>query len=307
MRTHLTLIAAALAATAACSQQAPPPPPPPIIVPMMVPSPPQAAAAAEAAAPKPSPAPRPPKPPPEPLPPAPAGAKPDLVARDIDLVGETVTFDLVNRGGEAKGEFGLEVSVKNHNGEGRTVTVNQSIPGGMSATTTATQQIKLPGLEVRFPKLATEGGSLDVTVQVDIAGMVDESDEVNNTAVQLVQIAATIVPVPAILQPQAPIPPPVAVPPPAPTSAVITFRRSDETWANVWVDGNKVFEPKNFEKEKNVTLSAGSHRIKVEDFMGGTTWSEGTLTVAGGKDLVVGFSEGHAFDVYSDPGAFKPL
>lgn len=299
------LAAALLLSTAACSQQAPPPPQPPIIVPMMVPGP-QAAITepSKPAAPTTPKTPRPPKPPPEPIPPAPVGAKPDLVARDIDLVGETVLFDLVNRGGEAKQEFGIEISVKNRSGEGRNLTINQSIPGGLSATTSATQQWALPGLAVRFPKLETEGGELEVTVQVDIAGAVDESDEANNTAVQLVKVAATVVPV--IHEPTTPIPPPAA-PPEAPKNAVITFRRSDDAWANVWVDGNKVFEPKNFEKEKAITLTTGSHRLKVEDFMGGTTWSEGTLTVEGGKDLVVGFAEGKPFDVYSDPGAFKPL
>jgi hypothetical protein len=293
------ITATALLALVACSQPAPPP----VMIPVLVPTPATIATPAPTTAPVAAPVHKARKPP-EPIPPAPPGSKPDLVVRDIDLVGETVTFDLVNRGGDVPAAFGIEVSIESRSGVGRTMTIDESIPAGMAATTSVPHQIVFSGLMGRFPQLALEGGDVDISVQLDTARTIDESDERNNTASQFVYVAATVAPTPVVENPATPAEPP---PPAAPTTAAITFRRTDTTWANVWVDGQIIFEPKNYETEQTVTLKPGAHRVKVEGFMGGDAWSEGTLAVEAGKDLVIGFAEGKPFDVYGDPGSFTPL
>ena len=90
-----------------------------------------------------------------------------------------------------------------------------------------------------------------------------------------------------------------------PATRTITFRTTDEEWANVYIDGAKVWEVRAMDKEKTVTVSTGEHVLEVKDFMENTTWCKGRLIVDGYTDLIIGITEGKPVEVYNDSNAFR--
>ena len=90
---------------------------------------------------------------------------------------------------------------------------------------------------------------------------------------------------------------------PAPRN--VTFRVTDDSWSNVYVDGKKVYEPRAMAEEKTITLSVGEHTIEVKDFMDDDVWCKGTLYVDGHTDLVIGLAEEQPIEVFNDRSAFR--
>ncbi len=91
-----------------------------------------------------------------------------------------------------------------------------------------------------------------------------------------------------------------------PASRNVTFRVTDESWANVYIDGKLVYEPRAFAEEKTISLSTGEHHIEVKDFMDNDVWCRGTLVVDGWTDLIIGLAEESQIQVFNDSDAFIP-
>jgi len=90
-----------------------------------------------------------------------------------------------------------------------------------------------------------------------------------------------------------------------PASRTVTFRTTDQEWANVYIDGAKVWELRAMDTEKTITLTTGEHTLEVKDFMENSTWCKGRLLVDGHTDLIIGISEGRPVEVYNDSNAFR--
>jgi hypothetical protein len=91
-----------------------------------------------------------------------------------------------------------------------------------------------------------------------------------------------------------------------PGARQVTFRITDDSWANVYIDGKLVWEPRAMAGEKTITVATGEHRLTVKDFMENEVWSNGTLVVDGWTDLVIGIAEESQVEVYNDSDAFYP-
>lgn len=91
-----------------------------------------------------------------------------------------------------------------------------------------------------------------------------------------------------------------------PGTRQVTFRVTDDSWANVYLDGKKVWEPRAMAGEKTITVSTGEHRLTVKDFMDDDVWSNGTLVVDGWTDLIIGITEEAQVEVFNDSDAFYP-
>jgi hypothetical protein len=103
-----------------------------------------------------------------------------------------------------------------------------------------------------------------------------------------------------------PIPPMPASMAPVTAQRSVELLRQDDTWANVFVDGELVAEFRVGDQKQTITLAPGPHRLEVRDFMNGTTWASGTLEVRASADpLKVGFAKGRRPVVYNDPKAFR--
>ena len=91
-----------------------------------------------------------------------------------------------------------------------------------------------------------------------------------------------------------------------PATRSITFRSTDEEWANVYLDGRKVWEIRAMDREKTITVATGEHTLEIRDFMENETWCKGRLFVDGRTDLIVGITEDQPVEVYNDRFAFGP-
>lgn len=91
-----------------------------------------------------------------------------------------------------------------------------------------------------------------------------------------------------------------------PASRNVTFRVTDDSWANVYIDGKLVYEPRAMADEKTISLSTGEHHIEVKDFMDNDVWCRGTLVVDGWTDLIIGLAEESQIQVFNDSDAFIP-
>jgi len=89
-----------------------------------------------------------------------------------------------------------------------------------------------------------------------------------------------------------------------PSSRDVTFRVTDDSWSNVYLDGRKVYEPRAMADEKTISVSVGEHTIEVKDFMDNDVWCRGTLIVDGHTDLIIGLAEEKSIEVFNDRGAF---
>ena len=83
--------------------------------------------------------------------------------------------------------------------------------------------------------------------------------------------------------------------------------RGDE-WANVYVDGRRIFSPRNTNRRKRFTFREGAYEIKITGVDYFDIWAEGYLDV--GRDdtniIVVSFSE-RGIRVSGDPYAWIPI
>ena len=90
-----------------------------------------------------------------------------------------------------------------------------------------------------------------------------------------------------------------------PATRTITFRTTDEEWADVYIDGAKVWEIRAMDEEKTVTVSTGEHVLEVKEFMEDKTWCKGRLIVDGATDLIIGITKDKPVEVYNDSDAFR--
>ncbi|MEO0351824.1 MAG: hypothetical protein AAF282_17430 [Cyanobacteria bacterium P01_A01_bin.15] len=90
----------------------------------------------------------------------------------------------------------------------------------------------------------------------------------------------------------------------------VEFIAQGDEWANVYVDGRRIFSPTNYaNRRKRFTFREGAYDIKITgaDFF--DVWAEGYLDI--GRDdtniIVVSFSERRGVRVSGDPYAWIPV
>ena len=95
---------------------------------------------------------------------------------------------------------------------------------------------------------------------------------------------------------------------PVQRQVTVEFIAQGDEWANVYVDGRRVFSPANSNRRKRFTLRAGAYDIKITGVDFFDVWAEGYLDV--GRDdtniIVVSFSE-RGVRVSGDPYAWIPV
>ena len=71
---------------------------------------------------------------------------------------------------------------------------------------------------------------------------------------------------------------------------LVLFPRN-ASWANVWIEDEKVWEHRGQLKALEVLLPPGSHRVHVMDFRDQETWGIGILQVRPGGTVTLQFSK----------------
>lgn len=80
-------------------------------------------------------------------------------------------------------------------------------------------------------------------------------------------------------------------------AAVIELVPRSQSWANVWVGGEKVWEYRGKGDVLELRLGAGSHAVAVKDFRDRDSWGTGTLVVSPGQRAAIHFSMSQAPEV----------
>ncbi|MEO0394869.1 MAG: hypothetical protein AAF243_02650 [Cyanobacteria bacterium P01_A01_bin.137] len=90
----------------------------------------------------------------------------------------------------------------------------------------------------------------------------------------------------------------------------VEFIAQGDEWANVYIDGRRVFSPSNYaNRRKRFTLREGAYDLKITGVDFFDVWAEGYLDI--GRDdtniIVVRFSENGGIRVSGDPYAWIPV
>ena len=93
-------------------------------------------------------------------------------------------------------------------------------------------------------------------------------------------------------------------------SVTVEFIAQGDEWANVYIDGRRVFSPSNYaNRRKRFTLREGAYDLKITGVDFFDVWAEGYLDI--GRDdtniIVVRFSENGGIRVSGDPYAWIPV
>ena len=88
-----------------------------------------------------------------------------------------------------------------------------------------------------------------------------------------------------------------------PTSALVTFRVTDDESMNLWIDGKRAWAYHVGSAEKAVSIPTGEHFVEVKEFMEDETVCRGQLYVD--RDLTVGISVAGCLQVFNDSTAFS--
>ncbi len=270
------------------------------------------------------PTPMPPSPPYTPPPPRPGQVQqqvlPDLAITQLayDTASTSVIVDLANLGGPAQAAGAVLRVELRRDGSARPDLVlerslGQVVPEGYAG------QLRASVLDFEgSPDLVLQlGGPVTLQATLDPRSTVPERDETNNgRSVHLMLPGAHISPPPPQPPHYPPPPPPppepnyVPVPvvqtPPPPAQVQVALRSLAGAWANVYVDGRLVWEPKSFDKEKTLDVRPGVYTIEVRDFMNTETWAKGRLHVDGTTHLAVGIGN-ETVEIYGPDGVWQPL
>lgn len=89
----------------------------------------------------------------------------------------------------------------------------------------------------------------------------------------------------------------------------VDFIAQGDEWANVYVNGRRIFSPANSNRRRRFTFREGAYDIKITGVDFFDVWAEGYLDV--GRDdtniIVVRFSERNGVRVSGDPYAWVPV
>lgn len=97
---------------------------------------------------------------------------------------------------------------------------------------------------------------------------------------------------------------------PARRRVTVEFIAQGDEWANVYVDGRRIFSPSNISnRRKRFTFREGAYDIKITGVDFFDVWAEGYLDVGRNDSniLVVSFSERNGVRVSGDPYTWIPL
>ncbi|HEY9852429.1 MAG TPA: hypothetical protein V6D28_23350 [Leptolyngbyaceae cyanobacterium] len=91
-----------------------------------------------------------------------------------------------------------------------------------------------------------------------------------------------------------------------PRAVLVEFIARGEDWANVWMDGNQVFQPRNFDRRKTLTLCPGAYRIIITGTSRFEVWASGYLDIGRTNIVRIAFSKDGGLEVSGDPYAWLP-
>lgn len=89
-------------------------------------------------------------------------------------------------------------------------------------------------------------------------------------------------------------------------AVLVEFVARGEDWANVWMDGNQVFQPRNFDRRKTLTLCPGAYRVIVTGTSRFEVWASGYLDIGRTNIVRIAFSKDGGLEVSGDPYAWLP-
>jgi hypothetical protein len=95
---------------------------------------------------------------------------------------------------------------------------------------------------------------------------------------------------------------------PADETVVVEFIAPGQEWANVSLNGRRVFTPRNFNRRQRFRLEPGAYYLEITGFNRFEVWSTGYLDVGRSDSnvLVVTFSREQGVRVAGDPYAWLP-
>ncbi|MBT9311727.1 hypothetical protein [Leptothoe kymatousa] len=95
---------------------------------------------------------------------------------------------------------------------------------------------------------------------------------------------------------------------PARKRVTVEFIAQGSEWANVYVDGRRIFSPRNANRRKQFTFREGAYEIKITGTDYFDVWAEGYLDI--GRDdtniVVINFSD-RGVRIAGDPYAWIPV
>lgn len=89
-------------------------------------------------------------------------------------------------------------------------------------------------------------------------------------------------------------------------ATLVEFVARGDDWANVWLNQQNVFQPRNYNRRQVLSLCPGAYRIV---FTGNTrfdVWSAGYLDVGRTNIVRIAFSKNGLVEVQGDPSAWLP-
>lgn len=91
-----------------------------------------------------------------------------------------------------------------------------------------------------------------------------------------------------------------------PGAVLVEFIARGDDWANVWVDGREVFQPRNFDRRKTITLCPGAYRIIITGITRFEVWASGYLDLGRTNIVRIAFSKDRGVEISGDPSAWLP-
>lgn len=91
-----------------------------------------------------------------------------------------------------------------------------------------------------------------------------------------------------------------------PGSVLVEFVARGDDWANVWMDGREVFQPRTFDRTKTVTLCPGAYKIIITGITRFEVWATGYLDIGRTNIVRVAFSKDGRVEVSGDPNTWLP-
>lgn len=91
-----------------------------------------------------------------------------------------------------------------------------------------------------------------------------------------------------------------------PGAVIVELIARGDDWANVWIDGREVFQPRNFDRRKTVTLCPGAYRVIITGITRFEVWASGYLDVGRTNVVRIAFSKDRGVEIAGDVNAWLP-
>lgn len=87
---------------------------------------------------------------------------------------------------------------------------------------------------------------------------------------------------------------------------VVELVARGDAWGDVWVDGKPVFQPRNFNRRKTLTLCPRAYRVVFTGITSMEVWDSGYLDLGRSNVVRIAFTKKGVEQVEGDPSAWLP-